>query len=72
MEQRGADALGAAASTEYQMPSCGATDTLSAVTTDEGRAAYSVDIGIGATSEQTAAVQRLFDDIGLEATVSAT
>lgn len=50
----------------------GATDTLNAVTTDEGGPAYSVDIDIGATSEQTAAIQRLFDDIGLEATVSAT
>jgi hypothetical protein len=41
------------------------------VTTNEGRAAYSVAIDTGATSEQTAAIQRLFDDIGLEATVSA-
>lgn len=42
------------------------------MSTNEGRAGYSVDIDIGATSEQTAAIQRLFDDIGLEATVSAT
>lgn len=44
---------------------CGATDR-------EGRAAYSVAIDTGATAEQTAAIQRLFDDIDLEATVSAT
>lgn len=44
---------------------CRATDR-------EGRAAYSVAIDTGATAEQTAAIQRLFDDIGLEATVSAT
>lgn len=44
---------------------CGATDR-------EGRAAYSVAIDTGATAEQTAAIQGLFDDIGLEATVSAT
>lgn len=44
---------------------CGATNR-------EGRAAYSVAIDTGATAEQTAAIQRLFDDIGLKAAVSAT
>ena len=42
------------------------------MTTNEGRTAYSVDIDTGASPEQTAAIQRLVDDIGLEATVSAT
>ncbi len=42
------------------------------MTTNEGRTAYSIDIDTGATPEQTAAIQRLFDDIGLEATISAT
>jgi hypothetical protein len=42
------------------------------VTTSEGGTAYSIDIDTGATPEQTATIQRLVDDIGLEATVSAT
>jgi hypothetical protein len=42
------------------------------VTTNEGRTVYSVDIDTGATPEQTEAIQRLVDDIGLEGTVSAT
>ena len=42
------------------------------MTANEDRTAYWVDIDTGATPEQTAAIQRLVDDVGLEATVSAT
>ncbi len=42
------------------------------MTTNEGSTVYSVDMDTGATAEQTAKIQRLFDEIGLEATVSAT
>lgn len=42
------------------------------MTINEGSSAYEVYLDTGATPEQTADIQRLFDEIGLEATVSAT
>lgn len=46
--------------------------TLSTMATNGNEAVYTADMDSAATAEQTAEVQRLFDEIGLDVQVSAT